>query len=497
MYNNASNTEEKRIKMQDNITQYAEKAVKYLDALIIQEEPGSGLPKCIYSEKLLQILWNEKRLSDEISSEEGKSIRIISPGTWNVSAGPDFRNAAVLIDGTLMKGDVEIHRRSSDWHAHGHDNDSMYNNVLLHVVWEDNTPDDRHGLCTLVFPKCLNSDWLDMMRDLEASCYPYARKISSGSCSLQLALSSNEHIKDILCSAGLSRFSEKSTSAMHLAADRGSDQSLYESIFDALGYKSNRSQFRALSQRIPLETLRNLRDRQTRMALLFGSAGMIPDMTMTPVLPQCKEQVLRLWDIWWSLGMQSDEAIEWCRSGIRPYNSPFRRLAAGIQILETTNYRPAEWLLSNAANAANPKVFLKSFNVLCEEIMPWKSLRDFSHEIKPAADLLGKGRLSDLLVNVFLPFLHGISKANGNSAIADLAKTAYMSLPPLQDNRLYKEAIQRFLIPPSRAVELVKSACHQQGMLDIYKNFCCALGNNCSLCPFLNIYDCNTLNGNG
>jgi len=116
----------------------------------------------------------------------------------------------------------------------------------------------------------------------------------------------------------------------------------------------------------------------------------------------------------------------------------------------------------------------------------WRGYRDFGHAIKPAADLLGPPRLLDIAANVFLPYLNAqlALTAGADSAAAQRVRDAYMLLPPSQENRLLKEAIQRFLTPPSRSRELIRSVCHQQGLIDIYKNFCLALDNNCDCCPF-------------
>lgn len=59
---------------------------------------------------------------------------MLDPGLHNRNSGPDFFNAKVKIDGQLWVGNVEIHDKASDWFLHGHERDSHYDNVVLHVV---------------------------------------------------------------------------------------------------------------------------------------------------------------------------------------------------------------------------------------------------------------------------------------------------------------------------------------------------------------------------
>lgn len=67
----------------------------------------------------------------------GRRLQIISPGRINVSEGPDFNEIAILLDGYLIIGDAEFHKKSSDWTNHQHSEDFRYKNVILHIVLEN------------------------------------------------------------------------------------------------------------------------------------------------------------------------------------------------------------------------------------------------------------------------------------------------------------------------------------------------------------------------
>ena len=69
-------------------------------------------------------------------SLSGKIIHIIHAGRINPYSGPDFLDMAMLIQGELLIGKGEFHRYASDWFAHKHHLDPHYNDVLLHIVCE-------------------------------------------------------------------------------------------------------------------------------------------------------------------------------------------------------------------------------------------------------------------------------------------------------------------------------------------------------------------------
>ena len=92
-------------------------------------------------EDFLHYLWKLKKFETlNLQTTKGEQVVIQNVGTHNYHTGPDFFNAQLIIAGQLWAGNVEIHIKSSDWYVHNHEVDPNYDNVILHVVWEHDTP---------------------------------------------------------------------------------------------------------------------------------------------------------------------------------------------------------------------------------------------------------------------------------------------------------------------------------------------------------------------
>src|SRR5512140_1463093 len=89
-------------------------------------------------EEFLHYLWKYSLYDQEkLVDKENKKIIILDPGVYNRDSGPDFFNARISVDGTVWAGNIEIHTRSSHFDAHGHQNDPAFDNVILHIVAEN------------------------------------------------------------------------------------------------------------------------------------------------------------------------------------------------------------------------------------------------------------------------------------------------------------------------------------------------------------------------
>ena len=115
-----------------------------------------------FPEDFLHYVWRTLNFRlNHLEITNGKSIQIIHPGTWNHDQGPDFLDAHLLIEGIEWHGHVEIHVYSEDWYHHKHHLDKLYNNTILHVVWqsgkqgpirEDKSPIPELVLKPLIYP---------------------------------------------------------------------------------------------------------------------------------------------------------------------------------------------------------------------------------------------------------------------------------------------------------------------------------------------------------
>jgi hypothetical protein len=93
-------------------------------------------------ERLLQFIWQFQYFNkSELTTSAGESVQIIFPGQFNSNQGPDFSDAKIKIGNETWAGNVELHLKTSDWNKHQHHKDANYNNVILHVVWEDDEAD--------------------------------------------------------------------------------------------------------------------------------------------------------------------------------------------------------------------------------------------------------------------------------------------------------------------------------------------------------------------
>jgi hypothetical protein len=99
----------------------------------------------------------------KLKTVSGKSLRVVYPGKTSDAPRSDFQDAVIKVDRHTLKGDIEVHVKSSDWRKHGHHQNPAYNGVVLHVVMQHDCQCDaelQNGVVmpTVTIDKYFNND---------------------------------------------------------------------------------------------------------------------------------------------------------------------------------------------------------------------------------------------------------------------------------------------------------------------------------------------------
>ena len=425
-----------------------------------------------WSERHLQCLWADGRLRPAgLRDATGAAIEVVSPGRWNLEAGPDFLDAVLKVGRRIVRGDVEIHIRPGDWNAHRHSEDPRYADVVLHVTWfpPQGAGAPPHILSlSLREPVSANSRFSFDAIDLAA--YPHAvLPDTPRPCGEILAGAAQAEVKAVLESAGMSRLRRKALRmTLRLQTTGSRAQVFYEEFMAALGYKPNAEPMRAVARLAPLERLAACGGFTERFALLLGLAGLLPNPSSAR---RNAAEARELWDVAWKLGTTdaADKPV-WKLGATRPANHPRRRLAVAAALFAAPDallgtlgdipQQDAKAWFEQAADAI--RAALAQARSAVPE--PWRDAID-----------LGGERINTILTNVAVPLLMAENRLD-----AALCR----ALPAEAVNEQASETAFRLLGRDHNPAVYAKSGLRLQGLLEICNGFCLSTKTQCADCGF-------------
>ena len=425
-------------------------------------------------ERLLQTIWQHQRLlREQLKTLDGEPVRILHPGFRSVEGGPDFRGAIVQVgDGPPRTGDVEVDLRSSGWRAHGHDRNPAFQNVILHAIWEGEqaavgTPP------TLVLRQALDAPLGELSLWLGGESAQTLPEDLRGECCAPLRIVAPAQLLDLLHQAAQVRLQSKAAQFQARARRVGWEQSLWEGLFRALGYKHNVWAMQRLAELRP----RWQRPQTQPLALqarLFGISGLLP-VELTRAQTGSDHYVRRVWDQWWRERDEFSDCILpralWRLHGSRPANHPQRRLALASRwsVANDLPLRLERWCARDVPDSALARSLLETLQVEPDDYWSWHCTFR-SPRLKNAQPLLGATRVTDLAVNVVLPWLWIRAVDGKNDSLQRALERRYFAWPPAEDNSVLRLARQRLLGgAPRRALP---GAAAQQGLIQIVRDFC-------------------------
>jgi hypothetical protein len=400
-----------------------------------------------------------------------------------LEGGPDFRHAMIQIgDGPTREGDIEVDLRSSGWHAHGHDFNPAFGTVVLHVVWESERP-ARGAPPLLRLREVLDAPLGELSLWLGGETARAFPEELRGQCCAPLGNLSTERLLELLRQAAHVRLRSKAERFQARARQVGWEQSLWEGLFRALGFKHNVWPMQRLGELRPRWS-ENAQGAERLQARLLGLSGLLPDeLTRTQA---GTDQYLRgVWDRWWR---ERDEFLDvilpraaWRLHGLRPANHPQRRLAlaAGWSLAGGVAAKLEHWCTKEQTPQQMTGSLLQALQVPEDDFWSWHwTLR--STRLKKGQPLLGATRVADLAMNTVLPWLWIRAVEGKNDTMRQRLEERYFKWPAAEDNSVLRLARERLLGGTDR--RLLPGAAAQQGLIQLVRDFCDHSTSVCDKC---------------
>lgn len=437
-------------------------------------------------EKWLQVVWQHQRLlRNQLKTFDGQAVRILHPGFLSREGGPDFRGAVIQFGGaTPIAGDVEIDLRPGGWRAHGHDKNDAFANVILHVVWEgggssENLPPRLAIKNQLDAPVSELRLWLDteaagiLPENLRGQCSAPLRELPPGKLDI------------LLRQAAQIRFQSKAAQFAARARQAGWEQTFWENMFRALGYKNNSWPMQCLAEQRPRWFTPRL-DALALQARLLGIGNLLPG-ELTRAQAGADGYLRQAWDRWWREREEFASGILpktlWRFHGQRPANHPQRRLALAAHWLADRDLiaRIENWCVADEGPESAAASLQKILQVTKDDFWSWHwTLR--SPRLEKSQPLLGAARVTDLAINVILPWLWARAREGGSVKILKKLEDLFNAWPAAEDNAVLRLARQRLL--GGVAQPILRTASRQQGLMQIVRDFCNRSNSLCGQCRF-------------
>ncbi|WP_420601238.1 DUF2851 family protein [Flagellimonas sp.] len=405
-------------------------------------------------EDLLHFIWRCDKLQGRpLTTSTSEHIVIKNPGTLNSYAGPDFFNAQIEVGGQLWAGNIEMHLKSSDWYVHHHETDSNYNNVILHVVWEDDISvfrKDGTQIPTLELKNYISTTVLDKYQELFQHFNP-----SFINCEKDFAQLDSFLVNNFLERLYIERLEQKSKLIFELLqkSDNDWERVLFIMLMKNFGSRLNGDFFLQRASQLGFSMVRKTSNDIHQMeSLLFGYLGLLS-------VEDCKDS--------YYIGLQKEYGFLSKKFkldpplskpeffGLRPMNFPT------IRISQLANLYARHQNLFAALMEA--KTLQDIYHILKTEASSyWENHFTFGKVSKKSKKRLSKNFINLLIINAIIPLRFCYSQQRGVDAASDLLFLISQLSP--EKNSIIKGF--------ENLGSKTENALESQAKIQLYNNYC-------------------------
>lgn len=361
------------------------------------------------SEDFLHFLWKNGLYQMPLTEfYSGETIEALNPGLHNRDQGPDFFNARIRIGQTVWAGNVEIHLRSSDWLRHRHQTDDHYNNVVLHVVGQNDAEIRSQAgqhipAAEMRCPQPLLERYQFLMRtDRWLPCQSYIADIDPFVMQQWYESLTVERLE---C--------KTAAIAENLRLTQNNwEESFYYTVAQSFGFKTNAQPFLMLAQSLPLNVIAHHKNSLTQVeALLFGQAGLLPAEPADDYTLLLAREYNHLKT---KYRLEPVPSHVWKFARMRPGNLPTIRIAQLASLISKSSA-----LLSKMVECQTVDDVKHLFATSVSDY--WLTHYVFEKPSARKDKNLGELSLNLLVINAFVPFMFHYGKSIGKAELTDRA----------------------------------------------------------------------------
>jgi hypothetical protein len=406
-------------------------------------------------EEFLHYLWKYSLYDpDSLLDNENKKIVVINPGEYNRDSGPDFFNARIFIGGTEWAGNVEIHTRAAHFINHGHNSDHAFDNVILHVVVENdkrvfNSKGEELLTVEIKYNQVFYEKYLDLVNN---PCVI--------ACQNEISKLDSFYVRHWLHSLLVERLQGKSYAITKIFSQTGSDwdETFYRILTRYFGFRVNTEPFEMLAASLPFRVIRKHADNRFQIeAMLFGTAGMLEEGLFKDAVSDkyYKELIKEFRILSAKYSLVPIHGWLWKFSRLRPVNFPTVRISQLSALLST-----AGGLFSRTLEAADIRQLKDLFGVAAsaywdDHYVFGKKSKTVSKNTESATDIF--------LINAVIPLIFVYGRFHDNSDVCEKALTFMEEIGP-EENYVTRDW-------KSAGVE-AESAFYTQALLQLTDEYC-------------------------
>lgn len=416
-------------------------------------------------EDFLHYVWQYSLFDlNDLRLTSGQPIDILKPGDPNSDSGPDFFNARLVLDNATWAGNVEIHWYASEWNRHGHQHDPAYNNVVLHVVYEeDETVYNHRGeiMPTLqlkgrIDPRLIHRyqgflsgrRWVPcahlVHEVIPALTYPFLHRLMA------------------------EKLEEKSIYILREweRNQRDWEQTFYEFLARNFGFSVNAVPFQLLASGLPLRILARENHQLLQVeALLIGQSGLLEGEWKDDYPQRLQKEYAHLRR---KYSLHPVNPALWKLSRMRPANFPIIRLAQLALLIHRSRN-----LFSALTELESLEDVYAFFDITPDGYWDEHYTPDKLTTVRKKS--LGRASADLLIINTVVPFLFVYGRYRDDEAMQQRAVDFLEKIPP-ENNRI----IANWEVLGLKAYHALDS----QALLHLKKRYCsakkcltCTIGN--------------------